>query len=109
MHRSAEDEVRHAKADGRWNAAYAGQATAEVPEDLAKAPIADPVRRMFQVLSSANLYSILYRIGLVKVEHLKESNGVDECRVLNRRTEEPLTCSRRERPAAPPQDLVVGE
>ena len=67
MHRSGEDEVRQAKADGRWNAAYAGQATAEVPEDLAKALIADPrAQKMFQMLTSANRYSILYRIGRAK-------------------------------------------
>ena len=34
MHRSGEDEVRQAKEDGRWEAAYAGQASIEVPEDL---------------------------------------------------------------------------
>ena len=67
MHRSGEDQVRQAKADGRWNAAYAGQATAEVPEDLAKALIADPrAQKMFQMLTSANRYSILYRIGRAK-------------------------------------------
>ena len=67
MHRSGEDQVRQAKADGRWNAAYAGQATAEVPEDLAKALIADPrAQNMFQMLTSANRYSILYRIGRAK-------------------------------------------
>jgi uncharacterized protein YdeI (YjbR/CyaY-like superfamily) len=31
MHRSGEDEVRQAKADGRWNTAYAGQAGVGVP------------------------------------------------------------------------------
>ena len=31
--------VRQAKADGRWNTAYAGQASMEVPEDLADALI----------------------------------------------------------------------
>ena len=38
MHRSGEDEVRQAKEDGRWEAAYAGQASIEVPEDLAHCP-----------------------------------------------------------------------
>jgi uncharacterized protein YdeI (YjbR/CyaY-like superfamily) len=67
MHRSGEDEVRQAKADGRWKAAYAGQASAEVPEDLADALKANPrAQKMFQTLSSANRYSILYRIGSAK-------------------------------------------
>ena len=42
MHRSGEDEVRQAKEDGRWEAAYAGQASIEVPEDLVAALSANP-------------------------------------------------------------------
>jgi uncharacterized protein YdeI (YjbR/CyaY-like superfamily) len=70
MHRSGEDEVRRAKADGRWGTAYAGQASAEVPEDLANALAADPrAQAMFLKLTSANRYAILYRIeGAKKVE-----------------------------------------
>lgn len=67
MHRSGEDEVRRAKEDGRWQAAYAGQARAEVPDDLAKALNANPrAQAVFQTLTSANRYSILYRIGSAK-------------------------------------------
>jgi len=67
MHRSGEDEVRQAKADGRWDAAYAGQAASEVPDDLAAALRADPdARAMFEVLNGANRYAILYRIGNAK-------------------------------------------
>jgi uncharacterized protein YdeI (YjbR/CyaY-like superfamily) len=67
MHRSGEDEVRQAKADGRWNSAYAGQAAMAVPEDLADALAANPrARATFRKLTSANRYSILYRIGSAK-------------------------------------------
>ena len=67
MHRSGEDEVRQAKEDGRWDAAYAGQASMEVPEDLATALRADPrAQAMFETLTSANRYAILYRIGTAK-------------------------------------------
>jgi uncharacterized protein YdeI (YjbR/CyaY-like superfamily) len=67
MDRSGEDEVRRAKADGRWNSAYAGQASMEVPEDLANALAANPqARAMFRKLTSANRYAILYRIGNAK-------------------------------------------
>ena len=67
MHRSGEDQVRRAKTDGRWSAAYAGQASMEVPEDLADALIANPrAQAMFQTLTTANRYSILYRIGSAK-------------------------------------------
>jgi uncharacterized protein YdeI (YjbR/CyaY-like superfamily) len=63
MHRSGEDEVGRAKADGRWDSAYAGQAGAEVPDDLADALAANPrAQSMFLSLTSANRYSILYRI-----------------------------------------------
>jgi uncharacterized protein YdeI (YjbR/CyaY-like superfamily) len=67
MHRSGEDQVRQAKADGRWNRAYAGQADADVPEDLSDALNGNPrAQAMFQTLTSANRYSILYRIGNAK-------------------------------------------
>jgi len=67
MHRSGEDEVRQAKEDGRWEAAYAGQASIEVPEDLQAALSADPrAQAKFETLTSANRYSILYRIGNAK-------------------------------------------
>ena len=67
MHRSGEDEVRRAKADGRWSTAYAGQTSAEVPEDLANALAANPpAEAMFLTLTSANRYSILYRIESAK-------------------------------------------
>jgi uncharacterized protein YdeI (YjbR/CyaY-like superfamily) len=67
MHRSGEDEVRQAIADGRWDSAYAGQGSMEVPEDLANVLAANPqARAMFRKLTSANRYSILYRIGSAK-------------------------------------------
>jgi uncharacterized protein YdeI (YjbR/CyaY-like superfamily) len=67
MHRSGEREVRQAIADGRWSVAYAGPASMEVPEDLADALIANPpAQEMFQTLTSANRYSLLYRIGSAK-------------------------------------------
>jgi uncharacterized protein YdeI (YjbR/CyaY-like superfamily) len=67
MHRSGKDEVRQAKEDGRWEAAYAGQASIEVPEDLATALSGNPrAQAMFETLTSANRYAILYRIGNAK-------------------------------------------
>jgi uncharacterized protein YdeI (YjbR/CyaY-like superfamily) len=67
MHRSGDDEARRAQADGRWAAAYAGQADAKVPDDLARALAANPrAQAMFLGLTSANRYSILYRVGTAK-------------------------------------------
>jgi uncharacterized protein YdeI (YjbR/CyaY-like superfamily) len=60
-------EVDQAKLDGRWDAAYAGQATMEVPDDLRQALAAnDAARAFFETISSVNRYAILYRIGSVK-------------------------------------------
>ena len=56
-------EVERAKTDGRWDAAYEGQATIGVPDDLQRELDANPgARRFFESLSSANRYAILYRI-----------------------------------------------
>jgi uncharacterized protein YdeI (YjbR/CyaY-like superfamily) len=67
MHPSGEDEVQRAKADGRWEAAYAGQRGAAVPQDLAKALAANPrAQAMFETLTSANRYSVVYRIDSAK-------------------------------------------
>jgi len=67
MHRSGDDEVRQAKQDGRWAAAYAGQASIAMPDDLAAALRANPrAQAMFEKLTSANRYAILYRIGNAK-------------------------------------------
>jgi uncharacterized protein YdeI (YjbR/CyaY-like superfamily) len=67
MHPSGANEVRKAKADGRWTTAYAGQANVEVPEDLVDALKSNPpAQAMFETLTSANRYAILYRIGNAK-------------------------------------------
>jgi uncharacterized protein YdeI (YjbR/CyaY-like superfamily) len=55
--------VESAQADGRWEAAYAGQAQIEVPEDLAAALAADPpAAATFATLNRANRYAVLYRV-----------------------------------------------
>lgn len=65
--------VESAKADGRWEAAYAGQSTAEVPPDLAAAIAAEPrAQAMFDVLTSVNRYALIYRTNSVKQEATRE-------------------------------------
>ena len=60
-------EVDAAKADGRWNAAYAPASKAEVPVDLQAALDKSPkASAFFATLTGANRYAILYRIGSVK-------------------------------------------
>jgi uncharacterized protein YdeI (YjbR/CyaY-like superfamily) len=64
---SGEAELLKAKEDGRWEAAYAGQASMEVPADLANALSANPrAQATFEILTGANRYSVLYRIGSAK-------------------------------------------
>lgn len=56
-------EIERAKADGRWDAAYAGPRTATVPDDLQRALDADPAaREAFAGLDGRNRYAILYRV-----------------------------------------------
>jgi len=67
MHPAGQAEVERAKADGRWEAAYAGPARMEVPADLAEALAAEPkAQAMFEGLNSQNRYAILYRIATAK-------------------------------------------
>lgn len=56
-------EVERAKADGRWEAAYAGSATIEVPDDLAAALAANPdAAAMFERLTRQNRFAVIYRV-----------------------------------------------
>jgi uncharacterized protein YdeI (YjbR/CyaY-like superfamily) len=67
MHPAGIAEVERAKADGRWEAAYAGAATIEVPPDLASALAAEPrAQAMFEILTSQNRYAVLYRVTTAK-------------------------------------------
>ena len=67
MHPGGIAAVAQAKTDGRWAAAYAGQAGIEVPPDLAGALAAEPAAQaMFNILTSQNRYAVLYRIVAAK-------------------------------------------
>ncbi len=67
MQAAGMEAVAAAQADGRWEAAYAGQATIEVPEDLAAALAAAPrAQAMFEILTSQNRYAVLLRIDNAK-------------------------------------------
>jgi uncharacterized protein YdeI (YjbR/CyaY-like superfamily) len=55
--------MEEARADGRWDAAYAPQSRATVPEDLQRALDANPAAlEAFASLDSRNRYAILYRV-----------------------------------------------
>jgi uncharacterized protein YdeI (YjbR/CyaY-like superfamily) len=60
-------EVELAKADGRWEAAYAGQSSATIPDDLQRALDANKkAAAFFATLDSGNRYAILYRVQEAK-------------------------------------------
>ena len=60
-------EVERAQADGRWEAAYEGPATIQVPDDLAAALAADPAAQAtWARLTSQNRYAVLWRVGQAK-------------------------------------------
>jgi uncharacterized protein YdeI (YjbR/CyaY-like superfamily) len=66
-------QVEAAKSDGRWEAAYEGQASAGVPEDLQAALDASPAAaEFFAGLSSQNRYAILYRLQDAKRPETRE-------------------------------------
>jgi uncharacterized protein YdeI (YjbR/CyaY-like superfamily) len=55
--------VEAAKADGRWDRAYAGSATITVPDDLAAALAASPAASAaFDSLDGTNRYAVLWRV-----------------------------------------------
>jgi len=55
--------VNAAKADGRWDAAYTGQATTAIPADLQEALDANPeAAAYFDTITKANRYAFLFRI-----------------------------------------------
>ena len=64
--------VDAAKADGRWDRAYAPPSEAQVPEDLLAA-IADvpAAQAMFDVLTKTNRYALVHRLGAVKKQETR--------------------------------------
>ncbi|MFH8489482.1 YdeI family protein [Streptomyces longisporoflavus] len=60
-------EVAAARADGRWEAAYASQRTATVPDDLTAALAASPgARQTFEALGKTDQYVVLHRLMTAK-------------------------------------------
>lgn len=62
-------QIEAARKNGAWEAAYAGQRTAEVPADLAAAIAKNPAAKAaFEGLDRRNRYAITYRVGDAKRE-----------------------------------------
>jgi len=66
--------VDAAKADGRWQAAYAGSAEMEIPEDFLKALSANKdAEAFFGTLNRANLFAIYHRLHNAKKPQTRQN------------------------------------
>jgi uncharacterized protein YdeI (YjbR/CyaY-like superfamily) len=78
-------EVGAAKAEGRWDAAYAPASTAQVPADLQAALSASPqAADFFATLKGANRYAILYRVSTAKKLETRARRIADFVEMLER-------------------------
>lgn len=60
-------QIEQARADGRWDRAYARQSTATVPDDLQSVLDADPTAAaFFATVSAANRFAVIYRVNDAK-------------------------------------------
>jgi len=67
MQKAGIAEVAAARADGRWEAAYARQSEMEMPEDLMAAIAASPVAKAFyETLNKVNRFALYYRVTAAK-------------------------------------------
>lgn len=67
MRPAGRTQVELAKADGRWDKAYDGSRSQEVPPDLAAALAAEPkAQAMFEILTSANRFAVVFRVNDAK-------------------------------------------
>jgi uncharacterized protein YdeI (YjbR/CyaY-like superfamily) len=78
-------QVDAAKADGRWDAAYAPPSTAIPHADLKAALEAAPcARQVFDALDSANRYAIIYRVHQAKTAEKRAAKIAELLAMLRR-------------------------
>ena len=62
-------EVEAAKADGRWDRAYAGSKDMKIPEDLRAAIESEPLAKAtFEGLTAQNRYALAYRVHQMRTD-----------------------------------------
>jgi uncharacterized protein YdeI (YjbR/CyaY-like superfamily) len=67
MRPAGQQAIALARADGRWDAAYASPRNATVPPDLARALRAEPrAAAFFETIAAHNRYAVLYRVHEAK-------------------------------------------
>ncbi len=78
-------EVKTAKADGRWQAAYDSFAKAAVPDDFLKELAKNKkAKAFFKTLNRTNLYSIAYRLQTAKKPETREKRAREIIAMLAR-------------------------
>lgn len=78
-------EVERARADGRWAAAYPGSASAEVPEELARALAASPAASAaFATLDARNRFAMVYRVQAGRQPATRARNAAKFVAMLER-------------------------
>ena len=78
-------EIERAKADGRWDAAYDGQAKVTIPDDLAALLAVEPqAKAFFETLDSRNRYAILFRLQTAKKQETRERRLLQFAGMLSR-------------------------
>lgn len=79
------EQVERAKADGRWETAYAGSASLEVPDDLSAALAASPrAQQMWDVLTRTNRFAVVYRVQDAKRAETRARRIVQYVEMLER-------------------------
>ena len=77
--------VESAKADGRWEAAYAGARSMTVPDDLRAAIEQNPrAHAFFAKLDKTNRYALAFRLGNLKTEAARAKKIVSFVAMLAR-------------------------
>ena len=78
-------QVEAAKADGRWDAAYSGGKTAEIPQDFldAVAQVAQAAET-YATLNAQNRYAIYYRLTTAKRPETRAKRIADFVAMLAR-------------------------
>ncbi len=85
MHAAGLAAVERARASGRWEAAYAGPAAIEIPDEVRSALTASPrAAAAFARLSSRNRYAILYRVQTAKRPETRQRRIAEFVAMLER-------------------------
>lgn len=85
MHPAGLAQVDAARADGRWDRAYAGSSTVrELPEFLAALDANAAAKTFYATLNSANRFALYYRLQSVKRQETRDRKVLEFVAMLER-------------------------